>query len=148
MPPIPANEFDHFLEAQSPICDRVVRELAAGEKRAHWMWYIFPQLKGLGFSLTSQRFALDSLEQAGRFLSHPILGKRLRECTQLVLATEDRKVEDIFGYPDHLKFHSCMTLFALAPRAEPLFEQALQKYYSGRKDVKTLELLGIHGFQK
>ena len=142
------SEFSHFIEAQSSVYDRAIHELSAGEKRSHCMWFILPQLKGLGFSLTSQKFALHSLEQAGRYLSHPVLGKRLRECTQLVMDTRSRPAEDIFGYPDYPKSHSFMTLFALATSNEMLFKQALQKYFSGKKDAKTLELLSHSSPQK
>jgi uncharacterized protein (DUF1810 family) len=106
------------------------------------MWFIFPQLLGLGRSHMAERFALGSLDEARRYLAHPLLGERLRQCTRLVTNVEGRGVSDIFGYPDDLKFHSSMTLFALAAPQEPLFETALKKYFSGQKDLKTVELLG------
>jgi uncharacterized protein (DUF1810 family) len=135
-------EFDHFLEAQRPVYDQVVEELAHGQKRSHWMWFIFPQIKGLGRSATSERFAIQSLEQARRYASHVPLGQRLRECTRLVLGVRNRTVSEIFGYPDDLKFHSSMTLFAMAAPDEPLFHIALEKYFAGEWDAKTLEILG------
>ena len=137
-----AEEFAHFIEAQNPVMDRVMAELAAGEKRSHWMWFVFPQLLGLGHSQMAQRFALRSLDEAQHYLAHPLLGDRLRECTRLVINVEGRSVSDIFGYPDDLKFHSSMTLFALAAPQEPLFDAALKKFFGGQKDPKTIELMG------
>lgn len=137
------NEFAHFLEGQQPVFDQVTRELAAGEKRSHWMWFIFPQVIGLGQSHLAQRYAIHSLEAARRYAAHPLLGERLRRCTRLVGEIQNRDISDIFGYPDDLKFHSSMTLFALAVPDEPLFAFALEKYFAGRKDVKTLEILGL-----
>ena len=137
------NEFAHFLEAQQTVFDQVIRELAVGEKRSHWMWFIFPQVIGLGQSYLAQRYAIHSLEEARRYAAHPILGERLRRCTRLVGEVQNRDISNIFGYPDDLKFHSSMTLFALAVPDEPLFVFALEKYFAGRKDVKTLEILGL-----
>ena len=136
------EEFGHFIEAQNPVIDCVMEELSAGEKRSHWMWFIFPQLSGLGHSHMAQRFALRSLWEARAFLAHPVLGERLRQCTRLVVNLEGRGVSEIFGYPDEMKFHSSMTLFALAAPEEPLFDAALKKYFAGRKDKKTMTLLG------
>jgi uncharacterized protein (DUF1810 family) len=137
-----ADELAHFVQAQDQVYADVVRELGTGRKRSHWMWFIFPQLTGLAPSAMSQRYALDSTEAAKRYLQHPVLGPRLRECTQLVLDVPNRSAEAIFGYPDYLKFRSSMTLFALAEPSAELFQQALDKYYSGQGDEKTLELLG------
>jgi len=137
------NEFDHFLEAQPPVFAQVVQELSHGQKRSHWMWFIFPQLPGLGQSTMARRYAIDSLEQARRFAAHPVPGERLRQCTHLVCEVKNRDLSDIFGYPDDLKFHSSMTRFALAVPEEPLFTLALQKYFQGQKDTKTIELLGL-----
>ena len=112
-----------FVLAQAPVFERVCAELAAGRKDSHWMWFIFPQLKGLGSSPTAERYGIGSLAEARAYLAHPLLGKRLRTCTQLVNRVEGRTAQAIFGYPDYLKFRSCMTLFACAaqkrPRAEP-----------------------------
>src|SRR5215470_10987769 len=119
-----------FAPAQDPLYARVRAELAAGEKRSHWMWFIFPQLKALGSSATARNFALASLAEARAYLAHPLLGARLRECTQLVNGLKGRSAEEIFGYPDHMKFHSSMTLFALAASSEAdraLFRQALAR---------------------
>lgn len=138
---IMTDAFAHFVEAQEPVYDDVVRELSAGRKQSHWMWFIFPQLLGLAPSAMSQRYALDSTDAAKRYLQHPVLGPRLRECTRLVLDVPDRSAEEIFGYPDYLKFRSSMTLFALAAPSEELFQRALEKYYDGQRDPQTLELL-------
>lgn len=135
------GEFDRFIEAQDPLYEEVVCELRAGRKRSHWMWFIFPQLAGLAASPMSQRYALDSTETAKRYGQHPVLGHRLRECTGLVLNVQNRSAEQIFGYPDYLKFRSSMTLFALSDPTEPLFRRALDQYYGGQFDEKTLELL-------
>jgi uncharacterized protein (DUF1810 family) len=138
------DEFAHFLEAQEPVFDQVTRELAAGAKRSHWMWFIFPQVLGLGQSHMARRYAIHSLDEARRYVAHPILGKRLHRCTQLVYEIQNPDISGIFSYPDDLKFHSSMTLFALAVPAEPLFVSALEKYFAGRKDFKTVELLGLN----
>jgi len=130
-----------FVDAQSGIFDQVCSELRAGRKRSHWMWYIFPQITGLGSSTTAQEFAISSLAEAAAYLGHPVLGPRLRTCTELVSAIEGRSIEEIFGYPDHLKFHSSITLFACAAPHEPIFQAALQKYFGGRLDQLTLERL-------
>lgn len=135
------GEFQHFLLAQAPVYDQVVYELTAGRKRTHWIWFIFPQLRGLGHSLISRQFGLESLEQARRYLQHPQLGPRLRECTELVIRLQKGTASEIFDFPDDLKFRSCMTLFALAAPAEPLFQAALDKYFAGEKDPQTLALL-------
>lgn len=140
-PSMNPGEFDHFIEAQNPVFDRVIAELAEGRKRSHWMWFIFPQLLGLGHSFMAQRYALGSLAEAQRYLAHPLLGDRLRQCTRLVVNLENVGVSEIFGYPDDLKFHSSITLFALAAPQEPLFADALAKYFDGKPDPKTVELL-------
>ena len=107
------------------------------------MWFIFPQVIGLGQSHMAQTYAIHSLKEAQRYAAHPILGERLRRCTRLVCEVQNRDLSDIFGYPDDLKFHSSMTLFALAVPDEPLFASALDKYFAGRKDAKTIEILGL-----
>jgi uncharacterized protein (DUF1810 family) len=135
------SKFADFLAAQEPVMARVRQELAAGRKQTHWMWFVFPQLDGLGFSAMSQRFALNSLEEARRYLAHETLGNRLRECTSLLLALPDQSITSILGSPDDLKFRSCLTLFALAAPEEPLFEAALKKYFNGERDERTLALL-------
>jgi uncharacterized protein (DUF1810 family) len=130
-----------FLDAQHPIYGQVRDELQAGQKETHWMWFIFPQLKGLGSSSTAQKYAIQTIGEAKAYLDHPLLGLRLRECTQLVNGIIGRSIEDIFGYPDHLKFHSSMTLFARAAGADKVFSTSLTKYFNGGLDSKTLEQL-------
>jgi uncharacterized protein (DUF1810 family) len=136
-----AHNLERFIDAQHPIYGQVRDELAAGRKESHWMWFIFPQLQGLGTSPTAQRYAISGIDEAKAYLDQPLLGFRLRECTQLVNAVSGRSIEDIFGYPDHLKFHSSMTLFAQASPSDRAFTAAVTKYFQGELDHKTLELL-------
>ncbi|MBX3234989.1 MAG: DUF1810 domain-containing protein [Nitrospiraceae bacterium] len=130
-----------FLTAQAPTYDTVLAELRAGKKTSHWIWFIFPQIAGLGHSATAQQFAITSLDEAKSFLQHPILGPRLRACTQLVLDVKGRSADEIFPYPDNLKFRSCMTLFTTAATDDGLFKAALDKYFDGQPDPKTLDIL-------
>mgnify|MGYP006298483751 CR=1 FL=1 len=130
-----------FVQAQDGVAAAVERELAEGNKRTHWMWFVFPQVIGLGHSPMAQRYALRSLEEAAAFLAHPVLGDRLRRWTQLVLNVQGLSAEDIFGYPDYLNFRSSMTLFSRVSGADPVFAQALEKYYGGEPDEKTLRIL-------
>ncbi|QHF40290.1 hypothetical protein PS893_03829 [Pseudomonas fluorescens] len=130
-----------FLQAQDPVFDRVQNELNNGHKRSHWMWFIFPQFAGLGDSEMSRRFAIRSREEALAYLEHPLLGARLRTCTQEVLNIRERSVAGIFGHPDDLKFHSSMTLFAQVADADNLFQQALNQYFHGILDDWTLSLM-------
>jgi uncharacterized protein (DUF1810 family) len=135
-------DLERFVEAQEPLYAQVRAELAAGRKRTHWMWFVFPQLRGLGESPTSRRFGIGSLAEARGYLGHPLLGPRLLECTRLVNAIEGRALEEIFGFPDELKFRSCMTLFAAAGGAHAgQFDAALHKYCGGERDARTLALL-------
>jgi uncharacterized protein (DUF1810 family) len=135
------HTLQRFLDAQELLYDQALAELSAGRKRSHWMWFIFPQLAGLGRSAMAQRFAIASLDEAEAYLAHAVLGARLRECAGLVLAVRDRSVHDIFGSPDDLKFRSSMTLFSRADPAEPVFQQCLYKYFAGQGDPQTLALL-------
>ncbi len=137
-------EFDpeRFLAAQEPVMAQVRAELRAGAKRTHWMWFVFPQLAGLGRSATARHYALASLEAARQYAAHPVLGPRLVECTALVNAVVGRSAHEVFGSPDDLKFHSCMTLFARARPAEPAFAEALRRYFGGAEDAGTVRLLG------
>jgi uncharacterized protein (DUF1810 family) len=131
-----------FLTAQESSYAQAVAELRRGRKQSHWIWYIFPQLKGLGSSETSRFFGIASLAEAEAYLAHPVLGERLRECTQLVIDIPNKAVGDIFPYPDDLKFGSSMTLFAAAESAAPsLFTQAIERFLQGKTDPRTLELL-------
>ena len=135
-------DLQRFVDAQDRVYARVVSELRAGLKTSHWMWFVFPQVAGLGSSPMAQKYAIDSLDEASAYLAHPVLGPRLRECTQLVLDVIGRDISDILGYPDNLKFHSSMTLFAAVDGAPQLFETALVQYFAGEPDVRTLEILG------
>ena len=131
-----------FVEAQSQVIGQVCAELRAGQKRSHWMWFVFPQIRGLGSSPTAVRFAISGMEEARAYLEHPVLGPRLRECTGIVVGVEGRSVEEIFGYPDDLKFHSSMTLFAeVEGPSERVFHKALTRYFGGQADRATLERL-------
>ena len=132
-------DLDRFLTAQEPVYARVKEELRHGRKRSHWMWFVFPQIAGLGSSDMAQRYAIGSLDEAREYLAHPVLGLRLREVTALVMAIKDKTIHEIFGAPDDLKFHSCMTLFHAADPGEKLFKAALEKYFGGRPDPLTLE---------
>jgi uncharacterized protein (DUF1810 family) len=134
-------DFQRFVEAQDPVFDAVCAELRAGRKSSHWMWFIFPQLKGLGRSAESERFAIASLAEAESYLQHPILGPRLRTATALVNAIQGRSIHDILGAPDDLKFRSSMTLFSRATRDNGVFQEALRKYYAGEPDPITVQLL-------
>jgi uncharacterized protein (DUF1810 family) len=131
-----------FVDAQASCFAQVRSELAAGKKRSHWMWFIFPQLEGLGSSPMAQRFAISGLDEAKAYLAHPILGDRLRDCTALVNAVSGRSIDYIFGYPDDLKFHSSVTLFAEASHPEnKVFKEALAKYFNGLPDQATIDRL-------
>jgi len=130
-----------FVDAQNPVFEDVRAELRSGKKESHWMWFIFPQIAGLGNSRTAQHYAISSLAEAEAYLRHPILGRRLRECTVLTLSIESDSAEEIFGFPDFLKFRSCMTLFSCATSESKLFISALEKYFGGEPDSLTLQRL-------
>ena len=130
-----------FISAQDSVYDRVLEELKSGRKRSHWMWYIFPQVDGLGYSATSKHYAIKSMEEARAYLKHPILGSRLLECADAVLAIEGRSASDILDYPDDLKLQSSMTLFASVASPDSVFVRVLDKYFQGERDVRTLQLL-------
>jgi uncharacterized protein (DUF1810 family) len=134
-------ELQRFVDAQAPVIDAARAELAAGDKRSHWMWFVFPQLKCLGRTATAQHFGLASIDEARAYWTHPLLGPRLKDCTQRVLAVDGRSALQIFGMPDVLKFCSSMTLFERAAPDEAVFVQALDKFYTGRRDAQTLALL-------
>ena len=127
-----------FVEAQEPVYRQVCAELRGGRKTSHWMWFVFPQIRGLGRSPMAQKYAIASLAEAQGYLAHPILGPRLRECTQLVVDVEGRTAPEIFGSPDDIKFRSSMTLFAFAAPDEPLFKTALTKYFPTGPDPETV----------
>ena len=134
-------DLDRFVDAQAPLYDEVRRELKAGRKQSHWMWFIFPQIAGLGQSPMSIRFAIASLDEAKAYLAHPVLGARLRECARLTLDVEDRTARDIFGPVDEMKFRSSMTLFAEAAPDEDVFRRCIDKYFAGSPDPATLARL-------
>ena len=134
-------DLQRFVDAQNAVWSRVHRELAAGAKSSHWMWFVFPQLRGLGRSATALRFGLASRAEAEAYWRHPLLGPRLKEGSELVLAVADRSALQIFGPPDDLKFCSSMTLFEAVAPDEAAFARALEKYFGGERDSRTLELL-------
>ena len=134
-------DLDRFVRAQDPVMPAVRRELSAGRKRSHWMWFVFPQLAGLGHSEMARRYAIGSLAEAQAYLAHPVLGVRLSECAGLVNAVQDRSVLEILGSPDDLKFRSSMTLFALAGPATAVFAEALRRHFEGVADPATARLL-------
>jgi uncharacterized protein (DUF1810 family) len=143
-----SSDLGRFVEAQDRVLEQVRRELRAGRKRSHWMWFVFPQLRGLGHSAMAQQYAIASLNEAEAYLKHPILKPRLIECTELVNKVEDRSINEIFGSPDDLKFHSCMTLFSSLSGAPPVFGDALAKYFGGARDRLTADGLAIKGDQR
>jgi len=134
-------ELKRFVDAQEGVYEQACAELQAGRKRSHWMWFVFPQIRGLGSSPMAVRFAISGLDEARAYLEHPVLGLRLRECAGIVCEVKGKTVEDIFGYPDDLKFHSSMTLFAKAAAEAGVFGEALKKYFGGAMDQGTLKLI-------
>jgi uncharacterized protein (DUF1810 family) len=132
---------ERFVIAQDSVFKRVLSELQTGTKMGHWMWFIFPQIRGLGRSPISMEYAISSRDEAQAYLQHPVLGPRLKECTQLVLNVNGRSATDIFGTPDDIKFRSSMTLFAQVSRDDDIFYRALQKYFEGAPDRLTLDRL-------
>lgn len=139
-----AYNLQRFLDAQERVYDTVLAELRAGRKSSHWIWFIFPQIAGLGHSEMAQQFAIASLDEAKAYLQHPTLGQRLRACTQLALDVNGHSAEEILGYPDYLKFRSCMTLFLTAATDNTLFNNALLKFFDGKPDHLTLDILVQH----
>lgn len=134
-------DLERFVAAQQADYDRALGELRRGRKQSHWMWYVFPQVQGLGSSFMSRKYALSGLEEARTYLAHPILGGRLLECCQAVLEADSNNPREIFGSPDDLKFRSCLTLFALADPSVTIFGKLLERFYGGKKDPRTLEIL-------
>ncbi len=139
----PGDPYDlkRFLSAQEGVYERALTELKCGQKRTHWMWFIFPQIDGLGYSPTAKRYSIKSIEEARQYLNHPVLGKRLLECTEAVVALRGGSVSEIFGYPDDLKFKSSMTLFEKIAGSGSVFSFALDRYCHGERDAATLRLL-------
>jgi uncharacterized protein (DUF1810 family) len=137
------HDLKRFVQAQDDDYDQALAEIRSGRKRSHWMWYIFPQFDGLGFSSTSRRYAIKSIAEAEAYLSHPVLGPRLRDCAEAVLRVDGRAALEIFGSPDDMKLKSCATLFARVSPAGSVFDRLLDKYFQGERDDKTLRLLGV-----
>lgn len=135
------HKLNRFVEAQEGVYERALSEIRTGQKRSHWMWFIFPQYDGLGFSEISKRYAIKSLAEAEAYLRHPVLGPRLLECTEAGLAVEGRSANELFGSPDDLKLRSCATLFARVSPPGSVFERVLDRYFDGQPDEKTLQLL-------
>jgi uncharacterized protein (DUF1810 family) len=142
----PSDPYDlnRFISAQEGVYDRALAELRGGQKRSHWMWYIFPQIEGLGNSPTTRLYSIKSLEEARQYLAHPVLGARLVECAEAVLAVQGQSASDIFGHPDDWKLQSAMTLFKLVSGPGSVFERVLDKYYQGKQDSRTLQIAGKH----
>jgi uncharacterized protein (DUF1810 family) len=136
------HDLARFVEAQAGDYETALAEIRAGRKRSHWMWYIFPQIDGLGFSSMARRYAIRSLDEARAHLDHPVLGPRLVEITEAALAVEGRSAHEIFGSPDDMKLRSCATLFARAASEGSVFSRLLDRFFDGEPDVRTLELLG------
>jgi uncharacterized protein (DUF1810 family) len=137
------HNLSRFVAAQADCYDQVLSEIKTGRKRSHWMWYIFPQFDGLGFSSTSKRYSIKSIDEARAYLGHPVLGPRLMDCAEAVLGIEGRSALEIFGSPDDMKLRSCATLFACVSPAGSAFHRLLDKYYQGDRDRMTLRLSGI-----
>jgi len=137
------HDLSRFVRAQAEDYAQALSEIKRGQKRSHWMWYIFPQFNGLGFSSTSKFYSIKSAEEAKAYLSHPVLGPRLLECAEAVLGVEGRTAAAIFGSPDDLKLRSCATLFASVLPPGSVFDRLIEKYYAGGRDGKTLRLLGV-----
>ncbi len=136
-------DLKRFLQAQEDDYRIALSEIRSGRKRSHWMWYIFPQVEGLGFSTTSRWFSIKSVAEAKAYLNHPLLGQRLTECVEAVLGVEGRSAHEIFGSPDDMKLRSCATLFAYVSPGGSVFDRLLEKYFKGERDSKTLRLLGV-----
>jgi uncharacterized protein (DUF1810 family) len=132
-----------FVDAQAPVFDRVLAELRQGQKQSHWMWFIFPQISGLGRSETARHFALSGLAEARAYLQHPLLGPRLEQCAQIISPQTQRSARQLFGTPDDLKLHSSMTLFAMAAPDKPVFDAVLDTFFSGKRDSATLKQLNL-----
>jgi uncharacterized protein (DUF1810 family) len=134
-------DLERFVKAQEGEYQTALQEVRNGRKQSHWIWYIFPQIQGLGYSSTAQYYAIRNLPEAEAYLRHPVLGRRLKEITRVLLDLKQKDPERIFGYPDVLKVRSCMTLFHEADSQEPLFQEVLDQYYEGQEDRRTIEIL-------
>ena len=137
------HDLARFVHAQAGSYEQALAELRSGRKRSHWMWYVFPQFDGLGFSPTSRKYSIKSVAEANAYLSHPVLGPRLAACAEAALSVEGRSALEVFGSPDDMKLKSCATLFASCSPAGSVFERLLDKYFNGKRDEKTLRLLDL-----
>jgi uncharacterized protein (DUF1810 family) len=138
-------ELARFLKAQESTLDTVLTELRGGRKRSHWMWYVFPQVEGLGYSATARHYAIKSLDEARAYLAHPVLGARLRDCAEAVAAIEGRSAQEIFGSPDDLKLCSSMTLFERVAEPGSVFSRVIERFYGGERDARTLAIVSAMG---
>ncbi|MBR3017045.1 MAG: DUF1810 domain-containing protein [Clostridia bacterium] len=138
-----STDLSRFTDAQNTSYPTALAEIRNGRKESHWMWYIFPQIRGLGHSATSQYYAIHDLDEAAAFLHDPFLGGNLLEICHALLALNTSSAAEVFGWPDDMKLRSSMTLFALVPNADPVFQQVLDKYFGGKRDGRTLEILGL-----
>ena len=132
-----------FVTAQEKLYETVVAELKNGDKQTHWMWFIFPQIDGLGTSTFAKLYAIKSISEAKAYFNHPLLGARLLECSKILLTIKNKSANDILGSPDYIKLQSCMTLFSLVLPLEKTFTDVLAKYYNNEKDIRTIEILGL-----
>lgn len=135
------NPLNRFIKAQQNTYAHVLKELRNGKKTTHWMWFIFPQIEGLGYSPTAKFYSIKTIEEAKEYLAHPVLGKRLLECANILLNINSKSADEIFGYPDNLKLKSCLTLFNFVAPEQKVFADVLEKYFAGTKDEKTLSIL-------
>jgi uncharacterized protein (DUF1810 family) len=135
------NTFNRFLSAQEPIYPQVLKELRIAKKTTHWMWFIFPQIEGLGHSSTAKYYSIKSIEEAKEYITHPVLGKRLIECANILLQLQNKTADQIFGYPDNLKLRSSMTLFNFVAPEQKVFADVLKKYFAGEEDKNTIDIL-------
>jgi uncharacterized protein (DUF1810 family) len=138
---MPGNTLNRFIEGQQNLYPQVLKELYNGKKTSHWMWFIFPQVEGLAHSSTAKYYSIKSIKEAKDYVAHPVLGKRLLECAEIILKFNDRTADDIFGYPDELKLRSCMTLFNYVAPEQKVFSEVLRKYFDGEEDQRTLQIL-------
>lgn len=136
------KKLERFVQAQEKSYQDALAELKSGRKRSHWMWYVFPQIKGLGFSEMARFYAIEDIKEAEDYLAHPVLGKRLIEITQVLIELNEDDANKVFGYPDDMKLKSSMTLFANINRTDPVFLQVIYKYFHGKQDVATLRIIG------
>ncbi len=138
-----SDDLDRFVQAQNGVYDQALAEIRAGQKRTHWMWFVFPQLAGLGSSPMARKYAIQNLDEAREYLKHPVLGARLRECAEAVLSVSGKSAHEIFGSPDDMKLRSCATLFAHVSPEDSVFHRILRQYYSSEPDKETIRLLTI-----